>query len=63
MKRLPYFDNLAHVISLFDDELLVELLARLRLELATRGKSDAANYVERARRTIVIDAQLRTPSA
>jgi len=52
MTRLPYFENLALVIALFDDELMLELLERVRLELERRGKFDARNFVARARACI-----------
>lgn len=61
MSGRPYFDNLAQVIALFDDELMLELLERVRLELARRGKFDAGNYVERARRCVLLELQATSP--
>ena len=53
MTRMVYFDHLADMLTLFDDELLVHLLERVELELDARGRFDARNYVARARAALV----------
>ena len=52
MTPRAYFDNLSQVLAHFDDELMLELLERVRLELERRGKFDARNFISRARACI-----------
>lgn len=56
MTTWPYLENLSLLLPALPDDQLRELLSRLALELAGRGKADASNYARKAWATMEPDA-------